>query len=99
MNPGASGGSGMSEKSSAGGGSGISEKSMSRSSSGSGAGGGGGGGGGRCWRGKVDRGGLEMVVMRDAARFVVSSEGGGGRAAARDVTIDARHKKHSPFPK
>lgn len=88
----------MSEKSSAGGGSGISEKSMSRSSSGSGAGGGG-GGGCRCWRGKVDRGGLEMVVMRDAVRFVVSSEGGGGRAAAREVTIEARHRKHSPLPK
>lgn len=67
-----------------------SEKSMSRSSSGSCFGGGGGGG----WAlGKRDCVGLDMVVTR--VRFVVSSEGGGGRAAR----TDARQRNVSPLPK
>lgn len=66
-----------------------SEKSMSRFSSGSGFGGGGGGWG----RGKRDCVGLDIVVTR--VRFVVSSEGGGGRAAR----TDARQRNVSPLPK
>lgn len=88
--------SGTSAKVGAGDGSGMSEKSMSKSSSGAS---GGGGGGGHWALGKVAVEGLDMVVTRAAPRCVVSSEGGGGREAAREVMIEARHKKHSPFPK
>lgn len=95
--PVAGGGSGMSEKLGAGAGSGISEKSMSKSSSGSCSGAG--GGSWRCNVGNVARGGLAIVVTRAAPRCVVSSEGGGGREAAREVMIEARQRKHSPLPK
>lgn len=67
---------------------GSSEKSI-RSSSGSRTG----GGGGRLGFGKELRVGLATVVTR--VRFVVSSEGGGGRAAS----IEALQRKHSPLPK
>lgn len=60
-----------------------------RSSSGSGIE----GGGGRFGLGKELRVGLAMVVTRE--RFVVSSDGGGGRAASSE----ALHRKHSPLPK
>lgn len=73
---------------------GSSEKSMRRSSSGTGAdreerGG--------SDRGKLDRVGLRIVVMR--VRLVVSSEGGGGREASTDSMMEAFHRKHSPLPK
>lgn len=65
-----------------------SDRSMSRSASGSAFGGGGG-----CDLGRRDCVGLLRVVTR--VRFVVSSDGGGGR----DVRTDARQRKHSPLPK
>lgn len=68
---------------------GSSEKSIRRSSSGSFMG----GGGGLFGLGKELRVGLAMVVTR--VRFVVSSEGGGGKAASRE----ALQRKHSPLPK
>lgn len=66
-----------------------SERSIRRSSSGSGTG----GGGGRLGFGKELRVGLAIVVTR--VRFVVSSEGSGGRAASKE----ALQRKHSPLPK
>lgn len=68
---------------------GSSERSIRSSSSGSGTG----GGGGRLGFGKELRVGLAIVVTR--VRLVVSSEGGGGRAASSE----ALQRKHSPLPK